>query len=94
MQTYPDHKVIDISDNLSTLNYSVFQKTNYEKRIIMLAQKQENNKEIFVKRLAEDADVIVLYRGSYRAFQFSEFRECFESVCDMIDTRLAGKLDQ
>ena len=91
---YPDHKIIDISDTLNPLNYSVFQKTNYDKRIIMLAEKQDNNKEVFVKRLAEEADAMVLYRGSYRVFQFPEFRKCFDSICDMIDTRLAGKLDQ
>lgn len=91
---YPDLKIIDISDNLSQFNYKAFQEKNYEKDLMMLAKKQDNNKLVFDKReAAEEEDIIVMFRGSYRIFAFSKLENSLENICTMVEIRRRGQID-
>jgi len=98
---YKDHKVIDISNDLNTDNYKTYQIKNYTNKIIMIAERNEINKEIFTQRSQNNENIIILYRGSYRLFYFgnSDFNsQNFDSIKRSIDkmilTRLEGKDDK
>jgi len=92
-QTYDDHKVIDISNNLCIDNYKTFQVKNFTKKIIMVAEINDKNKEVFTSRGANN-DVIVMYRGSYRSLLIKDYLKYLDNIDLMIETRLAGKDDK
>ena len=93
-EEYFDHKVINITDDLSIDNYKLYQIKNYESKIIMVAEKTDMNAGVFATRGAIDNDIIILYRGSYRAFKYDELINVVESIDKMIQTRLQGLEDK
>ena len=82
---FPDHEVIDVSSVADTTTYKPLQLQHYNKKVIMLMQKNEFNEDIFVERVPAFIDKLVLYRGAYTAV---EDPDNLEIVCDMISTRL------
>lgn len=84
--SYPNYKIIDISDDLTESTYRKYQVKNYESNVIMLAEKNTINTVVFAERINSiDSNIMVMYRGSYRTFAFDDFENVIESVCDMID---------
>lgn len=90
---YIDHKIIDISNYLNSGTYKNFQLRNYTKKTIMVAEKNSFNQSVFENRGPVDNDIIVMYRGSFRTFQFNHMDKVLDSIDSMIKTRLAGKID-
>ena len=89
-EQYSDHKIIDISDYLNNETYRTFQIKNYKLKTIMLAQKNEHNKDVFSTR-NETNDIIIMYRGSYRTCTLRDFDKYIDNINSMIQTRLEGK---
>ena len=92
---YKDHDVIIISDYLTNESiYKNYQQIHYMNKVIMLAEKNDINKAFFEHKCGSTNDIIVLYRGSYRTFEFNNLLNVNESVDKMIQTRLANKIDK
>lgn len=92
-EEYRDHRVINITSLLTIDNYKVFQIKNYDSNVIMIADKNDTNKEVFASR-GLDNDMIIMYRGSYRTFKHNEMMSVLDSIDKMIQTRLAGQEDK
>lgn len=92
-EDYGDHNVIDITNNLNNNTYRPYQLTNYQRKIIMIAERTDKNAEVFDPRGGPDNDIIVMYRGSYRTFRIDQLEQVSGSIDKMIKTRLAGKDD-
>ena len=89
-----NHSVIDITDFLTNDNYKTFQIKNYTNKIIMVAEKNDKNKDVFIGRGQQDNDMIIMYRGSYRTFRLNDMELITDSIDKMIKTRLAGQEDK
>jgi hypothetical protein len=87
---YPDHEVIDVSKVADAATYKPLQLQHYTKKVIMLLEKNETNKEIFQERCPDHITVMVLYRGAFECIT----GEVIDPVCDMIDTRLRNEVWQ
>ena len=82
---FPDHKLIDTTPYLTVQNYKQYQLKFGNKKTIMFAEKTEETKDVFKGR--EDTpenDIMVMYNGSYRTFQSSNFQRVLRSICQMI----------
>ena len=88
-----NHKVINISPVLNADNYNIFQIKNYNKKIIMIAERNEYNYEVFVSRGINN-DIIIMYKGAYRTFKSDEMMNALDSIDKMIQTRLVGLEDK
>jgi hypothetical protein len=62
----------------------------------MLAEKKDgkNDKFFVLKSGKLDDNMIVIYRGTYRIFNQNDFLQVYESIQNMIKTRLAGLEDK
>lgn len=88
---YADHRVVDISNTLNASNYRIVQTKNYHEKTIMVCEKNDANRDIFLTRANDiDMDVIVLYRGAYQCFDHDNLQYALDNVKNMIDTRLSG----
>ena len=92
-EEYVNHKVINISSNLNADNYNLFQIKNYDKKTIMIAEKNEYNHEVFASHDIS-SDIIIMYRGSYRTFKNDGMMDVLDSIDEMIKTRLLGLEDK
>lgn len=64
---FPKLSLIDITSYLDKDNYKTFLVKNYSNKIIMFAEKTENNEEFFnSKSDSEDNDIIIMYAGGYK----------------------------
>lgn len=93
-ECYSDHKVIDISNYLNNNTYRIFQLTNYASKVIMIAEKNNHNAEVFSTRGLPENDIIIMYRGSYRTFESDSLDNVANSIDRMIQIRLAGMEDR
>ena len=70
-ENYSNYRFIDITDDLTPVNYREYQMKNYNNNIVMIAEKKENNMGIFIERDKEEFknnDMIIMRGGSYRLF--------------------------
>ena len=82
---FPLFKFIDITDIFTEETYKEFQTKNYHKPIVMVAQKTDQNQEVFIPRInSPKSDIMVMYHGHYRTFAYYDL----ESVMDSIETIL------
>jgi hypothetical protein len=95
-EDYTDHNIIDITDDISLDNYREYQVQNYSTNVIMIAEKKEGkNDRFFIAKSGKlDDNIIIMYRGSYRIFNQNDFLQVYESIQNMIRTRLAGLEDK
>lgn len=83
---YPDHKMIDITDDLSVDTYRDYQLKNYTSNIVMFAEKTATNNSVFETRINNsNSDIIVMYHGAYRTFDFEQLDMVIHSVGAMIE---------
>lgn len=89
---YDTYTIIDISDDLTESNYQKYQIKNYNANVIMLAEKNIINDNVFKTRVRDNSsDIIVMYHGSYRTFSFDDLEDLMPSICSMIDTSDSNK---
>lgn len=87
LELYPTHKIIDISNILTSQNYTIYQKRHYYNKIIMLAERNENNNEVFKSRGPDNVNIMVLHQGSYRCFDFNDLDLALDEIVAMIDKK-------
>ena len=64
---FPKLSLIDITSYLDKDNYKTFLVKNYSNKIIMFAEKTENNEKFFnSKSDSEDNDIMIMYAGGYK----------------------------
>jgi hypothetical protein len=91
---YNDHKVIDISDYITPENYKLFQNKHFREKTIMIVGRNFFNGGLFQVKGMENTDVMIMYRGSYRAFNFNNLLQVEQSIDTMMKARLEWKVDK
>ena len=67
---FKKYTIIDISNNLNTDNYIDYLKKNYYKTIIMLAEKNNTNNNLFIDKTKNPSeDILIMYKGGYRIIE-------------------------
>ena len=84
-ETYPDFKILDISDYLDTINYRQYQLNNMRMKTLLVAEKNINNMGVFTDRGPDSCDTIVMYNGAYRVFNGLELRGAIAHIDEMIE---------
>lgn len=82
------YKFIDVTHILNNMTYKSMQLENYNKKIIMVAEQTEKNKNVFDERLQSgdnSSNIIVMYRGSYRLFAYEDLPDVLPNICEMIN---------
>jgi hypothetical protein len=84
----PAYRVIDITNILNPDTYVEYQKANYFTNIVMVAERTETNEAVFTPRSNSDkSNVIVMYQGSYRTFDYALVNLVLDSVVEIIKTK-------
>ena len=82
--------IIDITDNLSGSVYETYQIKNYYTNIMMIAERNTWNEDVFKTRSnSKLSDIIVMYHGAYRTFNLKNLlseqsNSIIESINQMI----------
>jgi hypothetical protein len=77
--------MIDITNYINKENYRPYQLKFYNKKTILFAKKTENSLSVFASR--EDTplnDIMIMYNGQYRTFQFKNLEKVINSIYTMI----------
>jgi len=92
-EEFPNFKIIDISDYLDADNYKNFQTVNYYSNILILAERNKKNDQIFADRVPrgreDTADMMVMHHGAYRCFEFDNIELAVTDIEQMI--KIANK---
>lgn len=87
LELYKYYKIIDISNYLSNATYEVYQKKHYYNKVIMIAERNNTNDEVFKTRGPETVNIMVMFSGSYKCFNYSDLSVALEYVIEMIEKR-------
>lgn len=90
---YEDHKVMDVSNYINQQNYNIFQNKHFREKTIMIVGKNWTNGALFQIKGIENADTMIMYRGSYRVFNFNNLLQVEQSIDNMMKARLEWKVD-
>ncbi len=83
----PAYRIIDITNVLNPDTYVEYQKANYFTNIVMVAERTESNEKVFAPRSnSEKSNVMVMYQGSYRTFNYELANLVLDSVVEIIKT--------
>jgi hypothetical protein len=83
----PAHRIIDVTNILNPDTYVEYQKANYFTNIAMVAERIESNEKVFAPRSnSEKSNVMVMYQGSYRTFNYDLANLVLDSVVEIIKT--------
>ena len=81
----PSHRIIDISNMLNINSYVEYQKANYFTNIVMVVERNSANESVFDPRSnSEKSNVMVMYQGSYRTFNYELMNLVIDSVVEII----------
>lgn len=79
-------KIIDITDDLEESTYRDYQIKNYTNDTIMIAEKTIKSEGVFLTRVDSSAnDIIIMYKGSYRTFEYSTFPLLLNNLLNYIN---------
>jgi len=79
-------KIIDITDDLDETTYREYQIKNYTNDTIMIAEKTIKSEEVFLTRVDSALnDIIIMYKGSYRTFEYSRFPLLINNLLNYIN---------
>jgi hypothetical protein len=79
------HRIIDITNILNSDTYVEYQKANYFTNIIMVAERKASNESVFIPRTNSDkSNIMVMYRGAYRTFNYELFNLVIDSILDIV----------
>jgi hypothetical protein len=79
-------KIIDITDDLDEHTYRDYQIKNYTNDTIMIAEKTLKSEEVFLTRVDSSMnDIIIMYKGSYRTFEYSKFPLLINNLLNYIN---------
>jgi hypothetical protein len=86
-ENFKELKVLDITNKLDHRNYKQCQIENFNKKIIMIAEKNENNKLVFEKRsVDENDDIILMYNGNYRLLKSEMIHSYITNLKSLINS--------
>jgi hypothetical protein len=79
-------KIIDITDDLDENTYRDYQVKNYTNNTIMIAEKTAKSERVFLTRVdSATNDIIIMYKGSYRTFEYSRFPLLLNNLLNYIN---------
>lgn len=79
-------KIIDITDDLDDLTYREYQIKNYTHDTVMIAEKTLKSEHVFLTRVdSASNDIILMYKGSYRTFEYSKFPLLLNNLLNYIN---------
>jgi hypothetical protein len=79
-------KIIDITDDLDETTYREYQVKNYTNDTVMIAEKTMKSEHVFLTRVDSAAnDIIFMYKGSYRTFEYSKFPLLINNLLNYIN---------
>jgi hypothetical protein len=79
-------KIIDITDDLDENTYRDYQIKNYTNDTIMIAEKTHKSEQVFLTRVdSATNDIILMYKGSYRTFEYSRFPLLINNLLNYIN---------
>lgn len=89
-EKYEDHQIIDVTKLLKSSTYKQIQLMNFREKIIMVAERTEENEDVFSTRVQGDdgVNIIVLYHGAYTCFDTKKFDQAITKVEGMVNSRL------
>lgn len=85
IDTYPNHTIINISNYLTADTYKTFQTKNYYEKTIMVAERNKTNDSVFITRGPESVDMMIMYQGAYRCFDFKDFHGVYDHIDKLIN---------
>lgn len=83
-EIYYDFKIMDISNYLSDDTYVTFQKRHFNNKVLMVAERNDTNNAVFKKRGPDNVNIMVMYQGAYRCFQFDDLTFALDHINAMI----------
>lgn len=85
---HPHHVFIDITKALTDdETYREYQLHNIKSNIVMLAERTPENESVFSTRIQDhEADVMIMYHGSYRTIYHGRIDYFTKSISNMIDS--------
>jgi uncharacterized protein YecA (UPF0149 family) len=84
---FQTHKVIDITNILTIHSYKQLQIKYFNQKIIMIAERTNNNEKVFEKRMIEqNDDLILLYNGNYRLMKCAMILSYIESLKTLLNS--------
>ena len=82
---YKNSLFINVTDDLTEDTYKEYQLKNWNNNIVMIAEKTENNKNVFATRINEEnSDIIIFHKGSFRTFYYKNIERILESIKNLI----------
>lgn len=82
---YKNSLFINVTDDLTEDTYKEYQLKNWNNNIVMIAEKTENNKNVFATRINEEnSDIIIFHKGSFRTFYYKNIERVLESIKNLI----------
>lgn len=81
---FAGYDIIDISYKLESKNYKNYQINNFTKKIIMIAERNEKNKEVFIERNSLNGNIIIMHHGAYICIINEEIKETKKLIKQMI----------
>jgi len=79
-------RIIDITDDLDENTYRDYQVKNYTNNTIMIAEKTLKSERVFLTRVdSATNDMIIMYKGSYRTFEYSRFPLLLNNLLNYIN---------
>lgn len=79
-------KIIDITDDLDETTYRDYQVKNYTNDTVMIAEKTLKSERVFLTRVdSAHNDIILMYKGSYRTFEYSRFPLLLNNLLNYIN---------
>ncbi len=84
----PAYRIIDITNILNPETYVEYQKANYYTNIVMVAERTVSNESVFTPRSnSSKSNIMVMYQGSYRTFDYGLANLVMDSVVEIIKTK-------
>lgn len=88
IKKFTKHKIIDISNTINNNNYINYLKKNYYNKIIMLVQRNDYNNDIFIDKIHNNLDdIMILYKGGYRIINSNMIINYMMSIEDFIKSK-------
>ena len=87
---YKKFKIIDITNVLTSTSYRPIQTKHFYANTIIIANRTEENNEVFQTRGDSTTDWIVMFRGAHQVFNRYSFGNMKKQLKEMIATRLKG----
>jgi hypothetical protein len=76
------YNIIDITDDLTEVNYRDYQLHNMNENIVMVAEKTIRSELVFFSRTNHEpnTNIIIMYKGAYRTFPHDKFLLMLNSI--------------